>query len=70
MASLIFEPRWLPKPQDRSAQARAPSNNNAAYFWILSEQGWRRIVDRTGWDVPDYIPAGDTLESDSGVGRS
>jgi SAM-dependent methyltransferase len=39
-------------------------NNDATNFWIFSEQGLRRILDRTGWDVLDYISVGDTRHSD------
>lgn len=38
-------------------------NNDATNFWIFSEQGLRRILDRTGWDVLDYVSVGDTRKS-------
>ena len=39
-------------------------NNDPTNFWIFSEQGLRRILDRTGWDVLDYISVGATGKSD------
>ena len=39
-------------------------NNDATNFWIFSEQGLRRIFDRTGWEVLDYVSVGDTRHSD------
>jgi hypothetical protein len=39
-------------------------NNDATNFWIFSEQGLRRILERTGWTVLDYVSVGDTRNSD------
>lgn len=39
-------------------------NNDATNFWIFSEQGLRRILERTGWDVLNYVSVGDTRLSD------
>jgi SAM-dependent methyltransferase len=39
-------------------------NNDATNFWIFSEQGLRRIFERTGWEVLDYVSVGDTRHSD------
>ena len=39
-------------------------NKDPTNFWIFSEQGLRRILDRTGWDVVDYASVGKTFKSD------
>lgn len=39
-------------------------NNDATNFWIFSEQGFRRLLDRTGWDVLAYEAGGCTVDSD------
>lgn len=36
----------------------AEANNDATNFWILSETGLRRLFDRTGWDVVDFVTVG------------
>lgn len=38
-------------------------NNDATNYWIFSEAGLRRIVDRAGWDVLDYRSYGKRLTS-------
>lgn len=40
------------------------TNNDASNFWIFSDAGLRRILDRCGWDVVDYMTAGNTKKSD------
>ena len=40
------------------------ANNDATNFWIFSEAGLRRIFDRTGWAVEDYVSVGATEGSD------
>lgn len=40
------------------------SNNDPTNFWIFSDAGLRRILDRTGWEVCDYITVGNTASSD------
>ena len=39
-------------------------NNDATNYWIFSDAGLRRILDRTGWNVLDYLTVGDTVEAD------
>jgi len=39
-------------------------NDDATNFWIFSEQGLRRILDRTGWTILDYVSVGATANSD------
>src|SRR5205085_3356062 len=34
------------------------ANNDASNYWVLSEAGLRRILDRTGWDLCDYKTTG------------
>jgi tRNA (mo5U34)-methyltransferase len=38
-------------------------NNDDTNFWIFSEQGLKRLVDRTGWNLLSYITIGDTERS-------
>jgi len=40
------------------------TNNDNTNYWMFSEAGLRRILDRTGWDVLDFMTVGDTLNSD------
>jgi SAM-dependent methyltransferase len=39
-------------------------NNDATNYWIFSEAGLRRILKRTGWEVCEFISAGNTTDSD------
>jgi len=34
------------------------ANNDPTNYWIFSEAGLRRILDRTGWDLCDYATTG------------
>jgi tRNA (mo5U34)-methyltransferase len=40
------------------------ANNDATNFWMFTQAGLRRILDRTGWDVLDYATLGVTDGSD------
>ncbi|WP_030465566.1 class I SAM-dependent methyltransferase [Lentzea aerocolonigenes] len=40
------------------------ANNDSTNFWIFSEAGLRRIFDRTGWAIEDYVSVGATEGSD------
>jgi tRNA (mo5U34)-methyltransferase len=40
------------------------TNNDPTNYWIFSETGLRRILDRTGWDVLDFMTVGNTSDSD------
>jgi len=42
----------------------AETNNDATNYWIFSQEGLRRIIRRTGWEVRDFITVGDTRNSD------
>ncbi len=34
------------------------TNNDATNYWIFSDAGLRRILDRTGWEVCDFVATG------------
>ncbi len=38
-------------------------NNDATNFWIFSRQGLQRLVERTGWQVRDFVTFGDNEAS-------
>ena len=38
-------------------------NNDSTNFWIFSEEGLKRLIDRTGWSVLSYLTIGDTTNS-------
>ncbi len=40
------------------------ANNDATNYWIFSDAGLKRILDRSGWDVLDYMRVGNTRNSD------
>jgi SAM-dependent methyltransferase len=40
------------------------ANRDATNFWIFSEAGLRRILDRSGWEVLTYTSTGDTANSE------
>ncbi len=40
------------------------ANNDATNFWIFSDTGLRRILNRTGWDICGYHTVGNTTDSD------
>lgn len=42
----------------------AEANNDSTNYWIFSEAGLRRLFERTGWEVCDYLSAGNTVDSD------
>jgi tRNA (mo5U34)-methyltransferase len=39
-------------------------NNDATNFWMFTQAGLKRIVDRTGWQILDFITVGNTKHSD------
>lgn len=43
---------------------RDECNNDSTNYWIFSEGGLRRILDRTGWEVRDLLLLGNTTDSD------
>ena len=40
------------------------SNEDATNYWVFSQAGLRRIVERAGWEVLDYLAVGNTTDSD------
>ena len=40
------------------------TNNDATNYWMFSEAGLRRVVDRAGWDVLDFMTLGNVTTSD------
>lgn len=40
------------------------TNNDATNFWMFSDAGLRRILDRCGWDILDFMTVGNTKDSD------
>ncbi len=40
------------------------TNHDATNYWMFSEAGLRRIIDRTGWDVLDFMTIGNVTTSD------
>jgi hypothetical protein len=38
-------------------------NNDDTNFWIFSDQGLKRLIDRTGWNILSYLTIGDTTSS-------
>jgi hypothetical protein len=38
-------------------------NNDATNFWIFSDAGLKRLIDRTGWNVLSYLTVGNTINS-------
>ena len=38
-------------------------NNDDTNFWIFSEQGLKRLIERTGWNLLSYVTIGDTASS-------
>lgn len=63
--------RWTPDHHTRLYGAsvayllgECESNNDPSNFWIFSEAGLRRLLDRTGWEVDALLTIGDTVESE------
>ena len=40
------------------------TNNDPTNYWIFTQTGLRRLLKRTGWDIVDYISAGNKKTSD------
>ncbi len=38
-------------------------NNDDTNFWIFSDEGLKRLIDRTGWNLLSYVTIGDTTTS-------
>ena len=46
------------------------ANNDPTNYWIFSDAGLRRILDRTGWDILDFATTGCDCWVEPGVGGS
>jgi tRNA (mo5U34)-methyltransferase len=44
------------------------TNNDATNFWMFSQAGLKRILDRCGWDILDFMTVGNTTDSDPATG--
>lgn len=44
--------------------APTETNNDASNFWMFTNAGLKRIMDRCGWDIVEYTTVGDTVDSD------
>jgi tRNA (mo5U34)-methyltransferase len=42
---------------------REECNNDDTNFWIFSDEGLKRLIDRTGWSILSYLTIGDTINS-------
>lgn len=42
----------------------AETNNDKTNYWIFSETGLKRLLDRSGWELLGYATVGDTQDSD------
>jgi hypothetical protein len=42
---------------------RQECNNDSTNFWIFSEEGLKRLINRTGWSLLSYLAIGDTTNS-------
>jgi len=40
------------------------TNNDPTNYWIFSDLGLRRLVDRSGWDICSYGTVGEKVDSD------
>jgi tRNA (mo5U34)-methyltransferase len=40
------------------------TNNDDTVYWIFSETGLKRILERTGWEILDFLTLGNTTASD------
>lgn len=40
------------------------TNNDPTNYWMFSEAGLLRLLNRSGWDVLDYVTVGNTTDSD------
>jgi hypothetical protein len=40
------------------------TNNDATNYWMFSDAGLRRVLDRAGWDVLEFMTVGNVTHSD------
>jgi len=63
-----FTPDKTPIQQQAVAYLLTPDecNNDATNYWIFSETGLKRILNRAGWEILDYYSVGDQKSSNPG----
>ena len=44
--------------------AEREANNDPTNYWIFSHAGLRRLLQRTGWEICDYLTGGNLVDSD------
>lgn len=44
--------------------AEREANNDPTNYWIFSHFGLRRLLQRTGWEICDYLAVGNVVDSD------
>ncbi len=44
--------------------AERETNNDPTNYWIFTEAGLRRLIERAGWEIRDFMTIGDTAASD------
>ncbi|MDR3388647.1 MAG: hypothetical protein P4L92_16495 [Rudaea sp.] len=45
------------------------TNNDSTNFWMFSEAGLKRILNRCGWDIMDFMTLGNTVDSDPATAK-
>ncbi len=45
------------------------TNDDPTNFWMFSEAGLRRVLDRAGFDVLEFLTVGNTVDSDPATAR-
>jgi len=69
---LVLSTRVAKFTSDKTSISKSPlayllapdeSNNDATNYWIFSDAGLRRLLDRTGWEIMDMMTVGDTIAS-------
>ncbi len=53
--SLSYPVAYLVEPEE--------CNNDDTNFWIFSDHGLKRLIERTGWNLLSYLTIGDTASS-------
>jgi hypothetical protein len=43
---------------------RHETNDDSTNYWMFSEVGLRRILDRAGWEILDFMTVGNVIQSD------
>ncbi len=48
---------------------KGEANQDWTNYWIFSEAGLKRLIDRTGWDICEYLTVGNIEDSDPASSR-